>query len=116
LPADERRAELLALAEEHQCAIVEDDYDSEFRYVSRPLEALKALDEQRRVLYVGTCSKVMFPALRIGYLVAAPAVVWRAAATLGAAHFGGTCCPGRARGAAASGALSATCAACGVLR
>jgi GntR family transcriptional regulator/MocR family aminotransferase len=55
--------------------VIEDDYDSEFRYAGRPLEALKALDEQRRVLYVGTCSKVMFPALRIGYAVLPPALV-----------------------------------------
>ncbi|MFN8641489.1 MAG: hypothetical protein U0802_07475 [Candidatus Binatia bacterium] len=50
-------------------------YDGEFRFAGRPLDALKALDQAQRVLYVGTCSKVMFPALRIGYAVLPPALV-----------------------------------------
>jgi GntR family transcriptional regulator/MocR family aminotransferase len=50
---------------------VEDDYDSEFRYAGRPLASLQGLDRDRRVLYIGTFSKVLFPALRLGYLVAA---------------------------------------------
>jgi GntR family transcriptional regulator / MocR family aminotransferase len=49
--------------------IVEDDYDSEFRYRGRPLPALKSIDSRQRVLYAGTFSKVLFPALRVGYLV-----------------------------------------------
>ena len=70
-----RRVALLDWAARADAWIVEDDYDSEFRFAGRPLEALKALDEQRRVLYVATCSKVMFPALRIGYAVVPPALV-----------------------------------------
>jgi GntR family transcriptional regulator/MocR family aminotransferase len=49
--------------------IIEDDYDSEFRYEGRPIPALQGLDRGNSVLYVGTFSKVLFPALRIGYLV-----------------------------------------------
>lgn len=47
--------------------IVEDDYDSEFRYEGRPVEAVQGLDRSGRVLYIGTFSKVLFPSLRIGY-------------------------------------------------
>lgn len=64
-----RRLELLAWAEEADSWVVEDDYDSEYRYTGRPLEALQGLDEGGRVVYVGTFSKVLFPALRLGYLV-----------------------------------------------
>jgi GntR family transcriptional regulator/MocR family aminotransferase len=55
----------------HQAAtwILEDDYDSEYRFSGRPLEALQGLDHSGRVLYIGTFSKVLFPALRLGYLV-----------------------------------------------
>ncbi|MBX3023519.1 PLP-dependent aminotransferase family protein [bacterium] len=70
-----RRVALLDWAARADAWVIEDDYDSEFRFAGRPLEALKALDEQRRVLYVATCSKVMFPALRIGYAVLPPALV-----------------------------------------
>jgi GntR family transcriptional regulator/MocR family aminotransferase len=64
-----RRLELLAWAEERQAFIVEDDYDSEFRYGGRPIPALKSIDTTGRVLYVGTFSKVLFPGLGLGYLV-----------------------------------------------
>jgi len=64
-----RRLELLAWAERTQGWIVEDDYDSEYRYSGAPLAPLAALDRQGRVLYVGTFGKVAFPALRLGYLV-----------------------------------------------
>ena len=67
-----RRLELLAWAMEAGSWIVEDDYDSEFRYVGRPLPSLKSLDRGQRVLYAGSFSKVLFPALRLGYLVVPP--------------------------------------------
>ena len=52
--------------------VLEDDYDSEYRYAGRPLAALKSLDADHRVIYVGTLSKLLFPSLRLGYLVAPP--------------------------------------------
>lgn len=64
-----RRLELLAWSKREGAVIFEDDYDSEYRYSGRPIEALQALDEHGTVLYAGTLSKVMFPALRLGYLV-----------------------------------------------
>ena len=64
-----RRLELLAWAERNNGWIVEDDYDGEYRYSGTPLAPLAALDRSGRVLYVGTFSKVAFPALRLGYLV-----------------------------------------------
>lgn len=67
-----RRLELLAWAERNDAAIIEDDYDSEFRYEGRPLAALQGLDEGERVIYTGTLSKVLLPALRLGYMVAPP--------------------------------------------
>jgi len=64
-----RRLELLEWANHRQAWIIEDDYDSEFRYHGRPLPALKSLDRDGRVLYTGTFSKVLFPGLRLAYLV-----------------------------------------------
>ncbi len=64
-----RRLELLRWAETADPWIVEDDYDSEFRYASRPLNCLQGLDESGRVIYVGTFSKTVFPGLRLGYLI-----------------------------------------------
>jgi len=64
-----RRLALLAWAAEAGAWVIEDDYDSEYRYLGRPLPALKSLDEGSRVLYVGTFSKVLLPGLRLGYLV-----------------------------------------------
>src|SRR5690606_38502487 len=55
--------------------ILEDDYDSEFRYAGRPLSVLQGLDADGRVLYAGSFSKVLFPSLRIGYLVVPPPLV-----------------------------------------
>jgi GntR family transcriptional regulator/MocR family aminotransferase len=70
-----RRRALLAFANTHGAGIVEDDYDSEFRFTGRPLEPLHALDEQGRVIYVGTFSKSLLPSLRTGYLVAPGSLV-----------------------------------------
>lgn len=67
-----RRAELLAWATEAGAIVVEDDYDSEFRFTGRPLPALASASGAAQVIYVGSLSKVFSPALRIGYL-AAPA-------------------------------------------
>jgi GntR family transcriptional regulator / MocR family aminotransferase len=64
-----RRKELLRYADTQRCWIVEDDYDGEFRYEPRTMPALKALDERGQVIYVGSFSKVIFPALRLGYAV-----------------------------------------------
>lgn len=65
----DRRIKLLEWASASGAWIVEDDFDSEFRYVGRPLMALQGLDIDERVIYVGTFSKTLFPALRLGYLV-----------------------------------------------
>jgi GntR family transcriptional regulator / MocR family aminotransferase len=67
-----RRLELLGWAERSGAWVIEDDYDSEYRYTGRPLEALQGLDAEGRIVYVGTFSKVLFPALRLGYLVVPP--------------------------------------------
>jgi GntR family transcriptional regulator / MocR family aminotransferase len=75
-----RRLELLRWAEETGAYVLEDDYDSEFRYEGRPVEAVQGLDRSGRVLYVGTFSKVLFPSLRIGYLIVPPAMVSAVAA------------------------------------
>jgi GntR family transcriptional regulator / MocR family aminotransferase len=64
-----RRMQLLQWAEENGSWIIEDDYDSEFRYESAPISSLQGLDKNERVIYIGTFSKVMYPSLRIGYLV-----------------------------------------------
>ncbi|SFJ03150.1 GntR family transcriptional regulator / MocR family aminotransferase [Paenibacillus sp. UNC496MF] len=64
-----RRAALLAWASRRGAMIVEDDYDSELRWGGRPVEPLKALDREERVVYIGTFSKTMFVDLRIGYVV-----------------------------------------------
>lgn len=64
-----RRLALIDWARRQDAWIVEDDYDSEYRYAGRPLAALQGLDETGRVLYVGSFSKVLFPTLRLGYVV-----------------------------------------------
>jgi GntR family transcriptional regulator/MocR family aminotransferase len=66
----ERRMALLDWAKANGSWVIEDDYDSEFRYAGRPLPALKSLDQHDRVIYSGTFSKVMFPGLRLAYVVA----------------------------------------------
>ncbi|KZB85783.1 PLP-dependent aminotransferase family protein [Amycolatopsis regifaucium] len=65
-----RRTALLAWAERNDAVIVEDDYDSEYRFSDRPLEPLQSLDHHGRVLYVGSFSKTLLPLLRLGFLVA----------------------------------------------
>ncbi len=69
-----RRQALLEWAEANDAYVVEDDYDSEFRYRGRAIPSLKSLDEAGRVAYVGTFSKTLLPALRIAYLVVPPAL------------------------------------------
>jgi len=70
-----RRLALLNYAQSNDAWIIEDDFDSEFRYRGRPLPALSALDSERRVFYVGTFSKSMFAAMRLGYIVVPPSLV-----------------------------------------
>jgi GntR family transcriptional regulator/MocR family aminotransferase len=64
-----RRLALLSWAREHSAVVIEDDYDGDLRYEGGSLAALEGLDEDGRVVYLGTFSKVLFPALRLGYLV-----------------------------------------------
>lgn len=64
-----RRLQLLKWAKKSHAMIFEDDYDSEYRYSGRPIPALQGLDESELVLYAGSFSKVLFPALRLGYVV-----------------------------------------------
>jgi GntR family transcriptional regulator / MocR family aminotransferase len=64
-----RRFALLQWAQQTGAMIIEDDYDSEYRYGDRPIPALQGLDSSDSVIYIGTFSKVLFPSLRIGYLV-----------------------------------------------
>lgn len=65
----QRRLQLLDWAHENGSWVIEDDYDSEYRYGSSPIASLQGLDENARVIYIGTFSKVMFPSLRLGYIV-----------------------------------------------
>jgi GntR family transcriptional regulator / MocR family aminotransferase len=71
----ERRLELISFAKKVGAFILEDDYDSEFRYDARPEKSVQGLDPDGRVIYVGTFSKVIFPALRIGYAVLPKALI-----------------------------------------
>ncbi|WP_210546647.1 PLP-dependent aminotransferase family protein [Rhodoferax sp. PAMC 29310] len=67
-----RRQQLLDYAAAHSIWLIEDDYDSEFRYGAWPAPALQGLDQHGRVLYLGTFSKTLFPAIRLAYLVVPP--------------------------------------------
>jgi GntR family transcriptional regulator/MocR family aminotransferase len=69
-----RRLALLEWAKSANTYIVEDDYDSEFRFSTRPLATLQGLDHADRVIYIGTFSKVLFPSLRIGYMILPPSL------------------------------------------
>lgn len=82
----ERRVALLDWARSAGAAVIEDDYDGEFRYGVRPISALYGLDGGDRVLYVGSFSKAMFPALRLAYLVAPAGLVDAMAAARRTAH------------------------------
>jgi GntR family transcriptional regulator/MocR family aminotransferase len=69
-----RRLDLLAWAERTGAAVLEDDYDCEFRYGGRPVEPLRSLDREGRVIYLGSFSKTMLPSLRLGFCVAPPSL------------------------------------------
>lgn len=71
----ERRTALLEWARRHDAVVIEDDYDSEFRFGARALDPLQRLDGDGRVVYVGTFSKTMLPGLRLGFVVAPPSLV-----------------------------------------
>ncbi|MGH9481891.1 MAG: PLP-dependent aminotransferase family protein [Terriglobales bacterium] len=64
-----KRLHLLDWAERNRSYILEDDFDSEFRFTGRPIPALQGLDQTGRVIYLGTFSKVLFPSLRLGYMI-----------------------------------------------
>ena len=70
-----RRVRMIEYARRNEAWIVEDDYDSEYRYVGRAIPALQSLDRYGRVIYIGSFSKSLFPGLRIGYVVAPPGMV-----------------------------------------
>jgi GntR family transcriptional regulator/MocR family aminotransferase len=70
-----RRLAVVASAAETGTWVIEDDYDSEFRYVAPPVPSLQSLDNANRIIYVGTFSKLLFPSLRLGYAVLPPALV-----------------------------------------
>jgi GntR family transcriptional regulator/MocR family aminotransferase len=75
-----RRLELIKAASEHDVVIVEDDYDSELTFVGEATPALKALDREDRVIYIGSISKTLAPGLRLGFMVASPEFIQEARA------------------------------------
>lgn len=87
-----RRLQLLDWAESTGAWIIEDDYDSEYRYGSMPIASLQGLDHNSRVIYIGTFSKTLFPSLRLGYVVVPPDLIGtfvtvRHAMDIGPPHF-----------------------------
>lgn len=84
-----RRRMLLEYAAANNIWIMEDDYDSEFRYASRPLASLQGMDSHDRVLYFGSFSKTLFPGLRTGYVVVPPALAEACAIGLSDLYRGG---------------------------
>ena len=78
-----RRAALIEFARTRKAVVIEDDYDGEFRFGGRPLDALQTLDRSESVFYVGTFTKSLFPALRLGFVVAPP---WAVPALVAAKH------------------------------
>ncbi len=79
-----RRVALLKFAQQYGAVIIEDDYDSEFRYKGRPLDALQNLDHNDSVFYLGTFSKSLFPSLRLGFVLTPP---WARHAVVAAKRF-----------------------------
>jgi len=79
-----RRIALLNFAQSHDAVIIEDDYDSEFRYKSSPHDALQSIDHNGSVFYLGTFSKSLFPSLRIGFVLTPP---WARDALVAAKRF-----------------------------
>ncbi|SAI40197.1 GntR family transcriptional regulator [Bordetella ansorpii] len=84
-----RRLDLIARAAAHDAWIIEDDYDSEFRHHGEPIAAMQGMVSDAPVLYVGTFSKTLFPALRLGFAVLPPAIARQAEAALGELLRGG---------------------------
>src|SRR5262249_30945711 len=85
-----RRSALLEFAHERHAVVVEDDYDGEFRFGGRPLDALQTLDRSESVFYVGTFSKSLFAGMRIGFVVAPP---WARRSLVAAKHCTDNHCP-----------------------
>lgn len=84
----EQRLNLIRMAESWNAWIIEDDYDSEYRFNGQPMPALQGIDVSGRVVYVGTFAKILFPAMRLGFMVVPPAVSAGIAAALSATgHF-----------------------------
>lgn len=71
----DRRKELLSLANEHDFIIIEDDYEAEYNFRTRPIPSLKSMDEHDRVIYIGSFSKALAPGLRQGYIVASSEII-----------------------------------------
>ena len=83
-----RRLDLLTWADQNGAAVIEDDYDTEFRFEERPLDPLQSLDRTGRVVYIGTFAKTLVPSLRLGFMVAPPTLIpaLRAARYLSDSH------------------------------
>jgi GntR family transcriptional regulator/MocR family aminotransferase len=78
----EERIRLLDIAQENDSWIIEDDYDGEYRFDGRPVPSLQGMDRLGRVIYIGTFAKILFPALRLGYIVVPPLLVDKIARAL----------------------------------
>jgi GntR family transcriptional regulator/MocR family aminotransferase len=85
-----RRTALLEFARENDTVVIEDDYDCEFRFDGRPLDALQTIDRHESVFYVGTFSKSLFPEIRLGFIVAPP---WALEALVAAKQDSDLLCP-----------------------
>lgn len=78
----DERIRLLDIAQDNDSWIIEDDYDGEYRFDGRPVPSLQGMDRKGRVIYIGTFAKIMFPALRLGYIVVPPMLVDKIARAL----------------------------------